>query len=311
MDHTTRAVLAQRQVAGAPEEVATLTELLEPLDLAGVAVTADALHTHAQAAEFLISGKQAHYLLVVKANRPTLLDRCRRLAWHRVPSAIAPATAATAASSCAPLKRSRSTTSGSHTPPRSSRSLAGPVTLPPTGGGASSSMRSPACRSSRPVPPAWPTCCAATGPSRRCTTSATPPSPRTPPGSAPAPPLPSWQPCATSPSARSVARGRSTSPPRCAATPATHADPWPPSGSASDKPTLRKDAGRWVEGARPGRLGERPTPGFPGGTLRDGCVGRSGRVTVIPRKAPRPGRRRGRCPRARCPDLSAIASSAR
>jgi predicted transposase YbfD/YdcC len=85
MDHTTRAVLAQRQVAGAPEEVATLTELLEPLDLAGVAVTADALHTHAQAAEFLISGKQAHYLLVVKANRPTLLDRCRRLAWHRVP----------------------------------------------------------------------------------------------------------------------------------------------------------------------------------------------------------------------------------
>jgi hypothetical protein len=29
--------------------------------------------------------KQAHYLFVVKANQPTLLDRCARLAWHRVP----------------------------------------------------------------------------------------------------------------------------------------------------------------------------------------------------------------------------------
>jgi hypothetical protein len=36
----------------------------------------------------------------------------------------------------------------------------------------------------------------------------------------------------------SVGRGRSTSPPRCAATPATHADPSPPSGSASDEPDI-------------------------------------------------------------------------
>jgi predicted transposase YbfD/YdcC len=57
------------------------------LDLAGVVVTADALQTHAEAAEFLVTGKQAHYLLVVKANQPTLLDRCARLAWHRVPVA--------------------------------------------------------------------------------------------------------------------------------------------------------------------------------------------------------------------------------
>jgi predicted transposase YbfD/YdcC len=52
-----------------------------------VVVTADALQTHAEAAEFLVTGKQAHYLLVVKANQPTLLDRCARLAWHRVPVA--------------------------------------------------------------------------------------------------------------------------------------------------------------------------------------------------------------------------------
>ena len=45
MDHTTRAVLAQRQVGGAPEEVPGLRSLLAGLDLAGVVVTVDALHT--------------------------------------------------------------------------------------------------------------------------------------------------------------------------------------------------------------------------------------------------------------------------
>jgi predicted transposase YbfD/YdcC len=85
MDHATRAVLAQRHVDGAPGEVPGLVPLLADLDLAGAVVTADALHTHADAAELLVTGKQAHYLLVVKANQPTLLDRCARLAWHHVP----------------------------------------------------------------------------------------------------------------------------------------------------------------------------------------------------------------------------------
>ena len=80
-------MLAQRQVAGAPEEVPAFAPLLAPLDLTGVVVTADALQTHPEAAEFLITDKQAHYLLVVKANQPTLLDRWQRLPWHRVPVA--------------------------------------------------------------------------------------------------------------------------------------------------------------------------------------------------------------------------------
>jgi predicted transposase YbfD/YdcC len=87
MDHTSRAVLAQRQVGGAPEEVCGLRPLLADLDLADVVVTADALHTHADAAEFLVADKQAHYLFTVKANQPTLLTRCQRLPWHRVPAA--------------------------------------------------------------------------------------------------------------------------------------------------------------------------------------------------------------------------------
>jgi predicted transposase YbfD/YdcC len=78
-------VLAQRQVDGAPGEVPAFQPLLDGLDLAGVVVTADALHTHADAAEFLVACKQARYLFTVKANQPTLLARCTRLPWHNVP----------------------------------------------------------------------------------------------------------------------------------------------------------------------------------------------------------------------------------
>jgi predicted transposase YbfD/YdcC len=75
----------QRQVDGAPGEVSAFQPLLEGLDLAGVVVTADALQSHADAAEFLVTGKQAHYLFVVKANQPTLLDHCAALPWQQVP----------------------------------------------------------------------------------------------------------------------------------------------------------------------------------------------------------------------------------
>jgi predicted transposase YbfD/YdcC len=85
MDHTTRAVLAQRQVNGAPGEVPGFQPLLVGLDLTGVVVTADALQTHGDAAAFLIERQQAHYLFIVKANQPLLHDRCARLPWHRVP----------------------------------------------------------------------------------------------------------------------------------------------------------------------------------------------------------------------------------
>ena len=48
-------------------------------------VTADALQTHPGAAEFLVTSKRAHYLFVVKANQPVLLDRCAAMPWHDVP----------------------------------------------------------------------------------------------------------------------------------------------------------------------------------------------------------------------------------
>ena len=60
MEHATRAVLAQRRVGGAPEEVTAFAPLLAPLDLAEVVVTTDALQTLPEAAEFLVAKKHAH-----------------------------------------------------------------------------------------------------------------------------------------------------------------------------------------------------------------------------------------------------------
>jgi predicted transposase YbfD/YdcC len=81
----TRRVLAQHQVNGASGEVPGFQPLLEHLDLAGAVVTADALQTHAGAAEFLVTVKHADYLFPIKANQSALLSRCQRLVWHRVP----------------------------------------------------------------------------------------------------------------------------------------------------------------------------------------------------------------------------------
>jgi predicted transposase YbfD/YdcC len=53
----------QREVDGAPGEVPGVRPLLAGLDLAGAVVTADALHTHADAAEFLVAEERAHYLI--------------------------------------------------------------------------------------------------------------------------------------------------------------------------------------------------------------------------------------------------------
>jgi hypothetical protein len=71
LDHHDGAVLAQREVPATTNEIAEFQPLLAGLDLAGVVVTADALHTQRGHAAFLVEGG-ADYLLVVKANQPSL-----------------------------------------------------------------------------------------------------------------------------------------------------------------------------------------------------------------------------------------------
>jgi predicted transposase YbfD/YdcC len=87
MDHTTRAVLAQTDVDHTTNEIARFRPLLDRLDLTDTVVTADALHTQREHADWLVTVKQAAYLLMVKANQPTLHQQLRRLPWRDIPIA--------------------------------------------------------------------------------------------------------------------------------------------------------------------------------------------------------------------------------
>lgn len=73
--------VTQLRVPDKTNEITCFAALLEPFDLAGVTVTADALHTQRAHARFLVEEKQAHFLLVIKANQSGLLRQLRALPW--------------------------------------------------------------------------------------------------------------------------------------------------------------------------------------------------------------------------------------
>lgn len=70
--HHSHGVVHQVEVAEKTNEISAVKPLLDPLPLAGRVVTADALHTQAETARYLVEDKQAHYLFTVKDNQPTL-----------------------------------------------------------------------------------------------------------------------------------------------------------------------------------------------------------------------------------------------
>ncbi|GAA2273532.1 ISAs1 family transposase [Streptomyces roseiscleroticus] len=76
-------VLAQRQIDGKSNEIPAFAPLLDGIDLTGVVITADALHTQHDHATYLHE-RGAHYLAVVKRNHPGLHERVRRLPWRDV-----------------------------------------------------------------------------------------------------------------------------------------------------------------------------------------------------------------------------------
>ena len=85
LDQAAGTVLTQRGVADKSNEIPALRVLLEPLDLNGVVVTADAMHTQADTAQW-IRGRGGHYLLTVKDNQKTLRRTLKALPWRDVPS---------------------------------------------------------------------------------------------------------------------------------------------------------------------------------------------------------------------------------
>ena len=85
-DQQAGAVLAQASVDGKTNEITQFAPLLEPLDLAGWVITADALHTQREHAKFLVANKKAHYILVVKNNQPSLYAQLKNLPWRTIPA---------------------------------------------------------------------------------------------------------------------------------------------------------------------------------------------------------------------------------
>lgn len=65
-------VIAQQEVESKSNEIPAVIPMLQDVDIEGMVVTADALHTQKGFAEFIVKEKKADYVLTVKDNQATL-----------------------------------------------------------------------------------------------------------------------------------------------------------------------------------------------------------------------------------------------
>ena len=86
VDHATGAPLGQVNAGGKDHEIAAFAAVLDRINLKGVIVTADALHTQRGHAHYL-HRHGGRYVFVVKRNQPTLYDRLAGLPWTKEPIA--------------------------------------------------------------------------------------------------------------------------------------------------------------------------------------------------------------------------------
>ncbi|GAA3517992.1 putative transposase YbfD/YdcC [Streptosporangium album] len=77
--HRGGVVLGQRRVPDKRGENTVVKELLTPLDLAGMVVALDALHTTKKTARLITQTLHAHYLLILKGNQPPARQAARLL----------------------------------------------------------------------------------------------------------------------------------------------------------------------------------------------------------------------------------------
>jgi len=83
--HAEGVVLAQEEVPEKSNEIPGAKVLLEDLDLRGVTVTADALHTQKDFACYLVEKKDADFVLIAKGNQPKLQSDIKDLDWGSFP----------------------------------------------------------------------------------------------------------------------------------------------------------------------------------------------------------------------------------
>ena len=77
--HDRAVVLGQRQVPDKRGETTVVADLLTPLDVAGMLLTLDALHTTKKTARLITGPLGAHYMLILKGNQPLALQAARAL----------------------------------------------------------------------------------------------------------------------------------------------------------------------------------------------------------------------------------------
>lgn len=77
--HEEGVVLGQERVLEKTNEIKAVKPLLEPVDVEGAVITADAMHAQKETAKYIVEKKKADYLFVVKENQPTLLEDIQTL----------------------------------------------------------------------------------------------------------------------------------------------------------------------------------------------------------------------------------------
>ncbi|MDF1490414.1 ISAs1 family transposase [Tessaracoccus caeni] len=83
--HADGVVLGQTQVDDKSNEIPATRHLLGMMNLTGVVVTMDAMHTQTETAQQIID-QHGDYLLTVKANQPSLHRALKALPWKHIPS---------------------------------------------------------------------------------------------------------------------------------------------------------------------------------------------------------------------------------
>ncbi|UXX97381.1 ISAs1 family transposase [Streptomyces sp. AD2-2] len=214
--------VTQLRVPAKTNEITCFAALLAPYDLTGVVVTADALHTQRDHARFLVEDKKAHYAFTVKGNQKGLHHQLRALPWTkasakfydrteghgrletRVVQALTVAGLGVDFPHAAQVAKITRYRTNSKTGKRTRETVYVITDLTSRQASPNASRRSPA----------------RSGPSRTgSTSSATPPSPKTPPKSEPSTARRTWPPCAASPSTSCEQPARRTSPPPSARCP--------------------------------------------------------------------------------------------
>lgn len=77
--HHEQTVIGQRQVDKKSNEITAFKPLLEPMDLKGMIVTADAIQTQVKNAQFIVKEKGADYIFPVKQNQGNLFETIRKI----------------------------------------------------------------------------------------------------------------------------------------------------------------------------------------------------------------------------------------